>query len=331
MANTNWTFLHANDSHMGTPRSYRFRPAINRRWAAIVEQMAAIDADLLLHGGDLTRDGDSHEFEYQQARDDLDTLPFPAFVIPGNMDVGNKCAEPREKGRETGPTPQPVTAQRLDLFASYFGPIHWSFLYRDVRFTGIFAAVAGSGLPHEQRLWHLLEKLPKLPRARHHVAVMHYWPFMETPDEPAWDSAVEEEYYDWYFSISPPHRQRLLELLQASGVEILFCGHVHTGRPVQRVEGIRSLPHTGCRQHRPAHRALERRGNPLRLPPLPGQPHMHRSRIRPRPGSVRGIRRLWPHGPSAHGRARLLCGPGKAAAEAFVVPKGTGEPPCRIQ
>ena len=43
--NTNWTFLHANDSHMGTPRSYRFRPAVNRRWAAIKEQMAAIDAD----------------------------------------------------------------------------------------------------------------------------------------------------------------------------------------------------------------------------------------------------------------------------------------------
>src|SRR5262249_39086422 len=85
-----WTFLHVNDSHMGTPRSYRFRPAINQRWAAINAQMAAIDADLLLHGGDLTRDGETHEFEYQQARDDLNTLPFPAFVIPGNMDVGNK-------------------------------------------------------------------------------------------------------------------------------------------------------------------------------------------------------------------------------------------------
>ena len=189
-----WTFLHVNDSHLGTPRSYRFRPAVNQRWAAIKAQMAASHASLLLHGGDLTRDGDTHEYEYQLARDDIDTLPFPVFIIPGNMDVGNKCAEPREKGRETGPTPQPVTAQRLDLFASYFGPIHWSFLYRDVRFTGIFAAVAGSGLPHEQRLWHLLEKLSKLPRARHHVAVMHYWPFMETPDEPAWDSAVEEEY-----------------------------------------------------------------------------------------------------------------------------------------
>ncbi len=29
------TFLHINDSHMGTPRSFRFHTAINWRWAAI--------------------------------------------------------------------------------------------------------------------------------------------------------------------------------------------------------------------------------------------------------------------------------------------------------
>ena len=238
MANTDWTFLHANDSHMGTPRSYRFRPAINRRWAAIVKQMAAIDADLLLHGGDLTRDGDSHEFEYQQARDDLDTLPFPTFVIPGNMDVGNKHAH--ERGTQDWDDRNlNMTASRLDLFSSYFGPISWSFRHRDVRFTGMFAAVAGTGFPHEERLWNLLEKLPDLPRARHHVAVMHYWPFMEQPDEPTWDITDEEEYHNWYFSIDPPHRHRLLDLLRAADVEILFCGHVHTGRALQVVDGMR--------------------------------------------------------------------------------------------
>ncbi|MCP4814267.1 MAG: metallophosphoesterase, partial [Planctomycetaceae bacterium] len=83
-----WTFLHVNDSHMGSARSYRFRPAINQRWAAIKAQMAAVPADLLLHGGDLTRDGQTHEFEIAQARQDLETIPFPAHVIPGNMDVG---------------------------------------------------------------------------------------------------------------------------------------------------------------------------------------------------------------------------------------------------
>ncbi|MDF1743619.1 MAG: metallophosphoesterase [Gimesia sp.] len=242
----NWTFLHVNDSHMGTARSYRFRPAINKRWAAIKQQIAAIDADLLLHGGDLTRDGDTHEFEYQQAREDLDTLPFPTFVIPGNMDVGNKHATQNgvknrwdPKGLGWHDPDLNMTAKRLDLFSNYFGPLQWSFLHRGVRFTGFYAALAGTGLPHEQRFWNMMERLPHLPPAKHHVAVMHYWPFMEHPDEPAWDLTKGDEYDNWYFSIDPPHRQRMWEILKASNVEILFCGHVHTGRPVQIVDNIR--------------------------------------------------------------------------------------------
>ena len=234
-----WTFLHAGDSHLGTPRSYRFRPAINRRWAVIKHQMAASGADLLLHGGDLTRDGHTHQHEYQLARDDLDTLPFPTFVIPGNMDVGNKHALQSGTKRDWDDVALNMTSSRLDLFASYFGPIHWTFLYRQVRFTGFFAGVAGSGLPQEQRFWRLLERLPQLPRARHHVAMMHYWPFMEEPDEPDWDIQNEHHYDNWYFCINPPHRKRLIGLLKEARVEILFCGHVHTGRPVQVFDGIR--------------------------------------------------------------------------------------------
>ena len=234
-----WTFLHANDSHLGSPRSYRFRPAINRRWSAIHTQMASSGAALLLHGGDLTRDGELHEFEYQQARDDLDTLPFPTFVIPGNMDVGNKITDRSGTWRPWDDRELSVTAARLELFSSYFGPIHWTFLHRDVRFTGFFAAVAGSGFPQEDRLWRMLERLPDLPPARHHIAMMHYWPFIESPDEPAWDITDPEQYNNWYFSIDPPHRGRLLNLLQAAGVHILFCGHVHTGRPVQTYEGLK--------------------------------------------------------------------------------------------
>ena len=243
---TEWTFLHVNDSHMGTPRSYRFRPAVNQRWAAIKEQMAESGADLLLHGGDLTRDGQTHEFELQQARADLDTLPFPCYVIPGNMDVGNKHTTIRGVKPEWDPKglgwhdpDTNMTAERLDLFANYFGPLQWTFLHKQVRFTGFFAAVAGSGLPHEERFWAMMERLPDLPKANHHVAVMHYWPFMETLDEPDWDLTIGDEWSNWYFSIGQPHRQRLWDLLVASDVEILFCGHVHTGRPMQIVDGIR--------------------------------------------------------------------------------------------
>ena len=242
----NWTFMHVNDSHMGSPRSYRFRPAINKRWAAIRQQMLAVDAELLLHGGDLTRDGDTHEFEYEQARDDLAVFSCPVHVIPGNMDVGNKHAIVNGSKKRWDPLglgwhdpDLNMTATRLDLFAKYFGPIQWSFVHRQVRFTGFYAAVAGSGLPHETQFWKFMETLPNLPRVKHHVAVMHYWPFMESPSEPAWDLTNPEEYDNWYFSIDPPHRQRMWNLLKQSHVEILFCGHVHTGRTPQSIDGIR--------------------------------------------------------------------------------------------
>jgi 3',5'-cyclic AMP phosphodiesterase CpdA len=231
---------------MGTARSYRFRPAINQRWAAIKRQMSLVQADLLLHGGDLTRDGETHDFELQQAREDLESLPFPFFVIPGNMDVGNKHASVNGVKNRWDPLglgwhdpDLNMTEERLETFASYFGPIHWTFMHRDVRFTGFYAGVAGTGLPSEARLWRLLERLPNLPHGKKHVAVMHYWPFMESLDEPDWDLTQGDEYDNWYFSISPPHRQRLWRLLVAAGVDILFCGHVHTGRVMQEVDGIR--------------------------------------------------------------------------------------------
>ena len=241
-----WTFLHVNDSHMGTPRSYRFRPAVNQRWAAIKAQIEKEPADLLLHGGDLTRDGQTHRFEIEQAADDLKTIPFPIHVIPGNMDVGNKHTHVNGKKKRWDPLglgwhdPElNMTSERLDLFAEHFGDINWTFIHRDVRFTGFYAAVAGSGLKQEEQFWEFLESLPELESTRHHVAVMHYWLFMEDPEEPDWDLTDEDEYDNWYFSISPPHRQRIWELLTRAQIDILFCGHVHTARPVQELEGIR--------------------------------------------------------------------------------------------
>ena len=92
---------------------------------------------------------------------------------------------------------------------------------------------------HERRLWRFLERLADLPNTRHYVAVMHYWPFMKQPDDPAWDPTRPVEYDNWYFSMSQPHRGRIWQLLQDAGVELLLCDHVHTGPPEQLIDGIR--------------------------------------------------------------------------------------------
>ncbi len=239
MSDDTWHFAHVADHHLGTPRSYRYRPTMARRWRGIRRQIIESRPELLLVGGDVTLDGDTHEFEYRNTREDLDTLPFPSFVVPGNMDVGNKHTRAESPRNDRSDVALNMTSHRLALFAGYFGPIQWTFVHRGVRFSGFYAAVAGSGLPEEERFWRFLEHLTKLPPARLHVAMMHYWPYIDDPEEPTWDITDAEQYLPWYFSIDRPHRRRLLDSLQAAGVTNLLCGHVHTGRPVERVGEMR--------------------------------------------------------------------------------------------
>ena len=235
-----WTFLHIADMQPGSPRSFRFSERMMDNWQTAYRQLQALaDVDLLLIGGDLTRDGSCHDFEFEIAKRELDALPYPYRAIPGNMDTGNKHAD---KNGATGRDDirLNVTAEQLDRFASFFGAFPWSFVHENVRFSGFYAAVAGSGLPHEARMWHWLEReLPSLPRAAHHVVTMHYALFLDALDEPKWDIGNEDEYRDWYFSIDPPHRQRVFEAFKKSDVSIVLSGHIHCRRPPQDVAGIR--------------------------------------------------------------------------------------------
>ncbi|MBL4575455.1 MAG: metallophosphoesterase [Opitutaceae bacterium] len=235
-----WSFIQITDLQPGSPRSYRFQQRYMDNWQTAYRQLQAMkDIDLMVVGGDLTRDGHLHDFEIETAKRELDALPFPYYAIPGNIEAGNKWTD--KKGGTGRKDPDlNLTGEMLDRFADYFGEFPWSFIHKNVRFSGVYAAVAGSGLPHEERMWHWLEKeLPALPRVEHHILTMHYSLFIDELNEPSWDITKEEEYLEWYFSIDRPHRLRLFEAFKKAGVEIVFSGHIHCRRPPQEVEGIR--------------------------------------------------------------------------------------------
>ena len=234
-----WTFLHICDTQPGSPRSFRFNPRYMENWQTAYRQLQTTPADLLLVGGDLTRDGYIHDFELEKAKAELDALPYPYYAIPGNMDTGNKhTATPGAPGRDDPRLN--LTAASLDNFARFFGSFPWTFVHKEVRFTGIYAALAGSGLQHEKKLWHFLEdELPCAAATKHHVLVMHYALFVDALDEPTWDITREEEYHSWYFSIDNPHRQRLFDAFKRTGVDIVLSGHIHCRRPPQILDGIR--------------------------------------------------------------------------------------------
>jgi len=143
-----WSFLHISDTQPGSPRSFRFNPCYMENWQTAYRQLQAQTADLLLVGGDLTRDGYIHDFELEKAKAELDALAYPYHAIPGNMDTGNKHTSiPGATGRDDPRLN--VTAESLDNFPRVFGPCPWTFVHKQVRFSGLYAAVAGSGLPHE--------------------------------------------------------------------------------------------------------------------------------------------------------------------------------------
>ena len=230
-----WTFLCACDMQPGSPRSFRYQARFGENWQTALEQLRAEDAELLLVGGDLTRDGYIHDFELEELREELESLPYPFYAVPGNMDTGNKHSPIQHPKSHAE-----VTAEQLDNFARFFGEFPWSHVHKNVRFSGIYAAVAGSGLPHEERMWRWLEEeLPAMPRADHHVMIMHYALFIEELREPNWDLTDPEQNTAWYFGIDEPHRSRIFAAMQDTGVEIVLSGHIHCRKPEQVAEGVR--------------------------------------------------------------------------------------------
>lgn len=233
-----WTFVHVADMQVGSPRSFRFAPAWNENWGTARRQIAAIGPDLLLVGGDLTRDGSLHRYELENMKADLDRLPFPCHVVPGNMDTGNKRAAaqgPRDKRDDVSLN---IASEQVANFESVFGPTHWSLVHKGVRFSGLCDMLINSGLPEEGAQWEWMDAQRKLPRERQHVWIMHGALFIDRLEEPNFDIRAPDEYVSWYFGMDEPGRGRLFEAFEATGATHVITGHIHC-RKMHFAGGIR--------------------------------------------------------------------------------------------
>ena len=232
-----WTFVALADIHVGTPRSYRFETSGRDGWAVARTQVESIKPDLMLIAGDLTRDGNIHRFELEQVRNDLDRLPCDWRVVVGNMDTGNKHTD-RDSGPARKDTDLNVTSDQLKQFSEFFGPLWWTFIHKGVRFSGFPDMLCGSGLQEEAEFWRWLDLVAGLPKARHHVWMMHSALFIHDLHEPNYEITDREQYLQWYFGVDEPHRSRLWQTFKASGATMVLMGHVHL-RLHREVEGIR--------------------------------------------------------------------------------------------
>jgi len=236
-----WRFIHITDTHVGSPRSFRYQPAWEDNWETAITQMKSMKPDLLLHGGDITRDGFYHDFEFTERRADIDKYGISWHIVPGNMDIGNK---PTNKNGATDSSDRmsdrelSVTRDRLHRFINHFGRVLWTFTHKNVRFTGFCAFLAGSGFPEEREMWDFLENLSTLPRADYHVVMTHFPLFLNDPREPAPDMTADpRSYRAWYFSIDREPRLRMLGMLKQSEATLFLSGHVHCRRVIQNEYG----------------------------------------------------------------------------------------------
>lgn len=235
---SSWKFVHVTDIHIGSPRSYRFKPAINENWATAAGQIKAIAPDLLLVGGDVTRDGTHHVYELKGSKAELDRLGIPWHAIPGNMDTGNKHTDRQGALSDRDDVACNVTEDQLERFRRHVQPFPWSFVHRGVRFSGCYEVVANTDLPsaEAQAMW--LRRLAAEPRTQWHVMLNHYPLFTESIDQGPADLTTPDGYLQWYFSLDPEPRRRVLDAYHAAGVTHVLSGHVHCRRPPMVIDGI---------------------------------------------------------------------------------------------
>ena len=236
MSNT-WTFVYVADMQPGSPKSFRFKPAWTENWQTARRQIIALKPEFMLVGGDITRDGSIHRWELEEMKADFDRMGIPYHVIPGNMDTGNKPADRQGACSERDDIALNLTPQQLEQFESVFGPSRWSFVHKNVRVSGFCDMLLGSGLKEERELWNWLEAQKRLPRAAHHLWLMHYPLFLDRPDEPFFDITDPEQYMEWYFCVDQNSRAWLFDLFKATGATRVVTGHIHC-RKDHRVGGI---------------------------------------------------------------------------------------------
>lgn len=193
--------IQISDTHLSA-----VKPHFVVNWAPLRDWIARQDSAFVVHTGDVTVDGAGVEEDYAYCADRLRELRHETLTVPGNHDVGLPGA-PREA----------VTPERLARWTRHFGEHWWA---RDIpgwRLIGLDAMLFGSGDPREaeQRSW--LEATMASAAGRRIAWFMHQPLFIEHPDEA--DTG--------YWSVKPPARAPLMELVRRHRVALVATGHLH--------------------------------------------------------------------------------------------------------
>jgi len=201
------------DLHLSRSHSYFYD-----NWRIALDILREDPPDLTIVSGDVSFNGADSREDLAFAREQLEELPAPWVVIPGNHDVGD---HPLSKKLD-----QPVNAERYGRWMELFGDDRFLREYLGFRIAGIATALMGSGLPREEEQWRWIRELLD-PAAPPTMLVLHKPLFARSIDETEFNKSC----------VDPESRARLRLLLQRGAVPLVASAHVHVYKNVE-ADGI---------------------------------------------------------------------------------------------
>ena len=195
------------------PLEFESRRVQTQRAGTALQQVAAIEADFVIHMGDLVQEyPETPDFKraMSEAHDQIRACNISPHYVAGNHDIGDKT-DP------TMPT-HAATAESLAFFHDLFGPSWYSFDRDNCHFIVLNSQILNSKIPEADDQWQWLESDLAAHKNQRIFLFFHLPLYLWDKNEPG---------LGHYDNISPPDRDRLLALIQKYGIELLFAAHVH--------------------------------------------------------------------------------------------------------
>ncbi|WEO64037.1 metallophosphoesterase family protein [Rhizobium rhizogenes] len=182
------------------------KPHFNGNWEPLARWIEAAGADLVIHTGDLSVDGADKDEDLTFSMDLMHQVSVPMLIVPGNHDVGHLPG-----------SYQPVNPERLARWRRLVGPDYWAKDVDNWRLIGLNSLLMGFEDAEEQKQFDWLQETLE-SRGNRRVALFAHKPlFVDAPSEG--DTG--------YWSVRPPQRRRLYDLISAHDVALLGSGHLH--------------------------------------------------------------------------------------------------------